>query len=588
MSLKTYRAKRAFEESPEPKGKKALKMVEGALQFVVQKHAARRLHYDLRLEMDGVLKSWAVPKGPSMDPQVKRLAIQVEDHPLEYATFEGKIPEGQYGAGQVIVWDQGTYSVKGETREEQEKNALEQLEKGDLKFFLSGSKLKGEFALVRLKKDFQSKEWLLIKKKDEYQSGEEITDHAESVLTGKTIVDPKSVPKAPMPHGIKPMLAFLTEEAFDGKNWIFEIKWDGYRAIAEISGGHVQLYSRNKQPFNDKFPQIVQSLRKLQGEMILDGEIVVLDKEGRSQFQQLQNVLQSKENEGALKYCVFDILYYKGRDLRHLPLIQRKEILKGVLEGIGPSPLIYPDYIEEKGKAFFREAVKKKIEGIIAKEINSSYVSVRSRNWLKIKATQRQEAVVAGFTQPRGGRKYIGALVIGVYNKKGELEYAGNVGGGFTQQALKEAYRLLEPLIVRECPFKYPPQSVKGITWVKPKLLCEVVFQEWTKEGIMRQPVFQGFRTDKPAKEVKKEMPVKLINNESADVALADTGTNLDKIFWPGEGFTKGDLLHYYQEVSPFILPHLKDRPIMLKRYPDGIAGDYFFQKTRRTLFRNG
>lgn len=587
MSLKKYISKRNLSKTPEPSGKKTSKS--GVLLYVIQKHAASHLHYDLRLELDGVLKSWAVPKGPSMDPSVKRLAIHVEDHPYDYGSFEGTIPAGNYGAGKVIIWDKGTYDVPGDTKKEKEKAAREMLEKGDFKFTLYGKKLKGSFALVRMRGS-DSKQWLLIKKHDEYESPDDVTTQTKSVVSDESIGnDLSKAPKSTMPKKkVKPMLAYLVDKPFDDKNWIYEVKWDGYRAIAEIEARNVELYSRNFLSFKEKFPSIVKSLEKLPGSIILDGEVVVLDKEGRSQFQLLQNYLHSPDAKSALKYCIFDILYYKGRDLRKLPLIERKEILKDMLQKNPSSNLYYSDYIKEKGIAFYEQAGKKNLEGIMAKDAKSPYLSVRSKSWLKIKIHQNQEVVIGGFTAPRNSREHFGSLLVGVY--KGEmLMYAGHVGGGFNRQLLKEAYDKLEPMITTKCPFSKTPKVNAKETWVKPKLVCEVSFQEWTKDGIMRQPIFQGFRIDKDVKKVSKETAVKKeavkkTKEESKDLpkesnALGEIITHPNKVLWPEDGYTKHDLLEYYQGVSQYILPHLKERPIVMHRYPNGIQGEGFYHK---------
>lgn len=590
MSLKQYQAKRKFGITQEPKGGPSAKNPKGKLHFVVQKHAARRLHYDLRLEVGGVLASWAVPKGPSLDPADKRLAIHVEDHPLEYGSFEGTIPAGQYGAGQVIVWDEGYYVVPGETKKEQEKFVEHGLKKGELTFTLHGKKLQGDFVLVKLARDPEGKQWLLIKRKDAFQSKEDVTKKTRSVLSKKDIPeDAKLGTKSSMPHDIKPMLCFLVDEPFDGADWIFENKWDGYRAIAEITPKKVHLYSRNQLSFNQQFPSIVASLKRIKDEMILDGEIVILDSKGHSRFQWLQNYLNSHEGEGTLKYCVFDILYYKGRDLRQVPLLERKEILAKVVKGLGASALMYSDHVAGEGKAFFKAIQKNDLEGMIAKEVKSPYVSTRSRSWLKIKTHLRQEVVIAGFTEPKGSRKKMGALIIGIY-EKGKLVYAGHVGGGFSQKSLGEVHEQLTPLINRRCPFNSVPKTNAPVTWVKPQLICEVSFQEWTQEGIMRQPIFQGLRGDKSPKSVtseKVESTQKALKKttktkkktESSAESLDTIITHSEKVLFPDEGYTKEDLLKYYQSISSYILPHLKDRPITLHRYPDGIHGKSFFQK---------
>lgn len=582
MSLKAYRSKRHFKETTEPRGK--VRKEKGSLKFFIQKHAARRLHYDLRLELDGVLKSWAVPKGPSLKPKDKRLAIHVEDHPLEYGTFEGTIPPGHYGAGTVEVWDKGTYAVAGDVaRSEQERSIRRQLEAGELKFFFHGTRMHGEYVLVRLASDPTGKQWLLIKKQEAVPR--------EPV---KLLADTKA-PKAEMPHLIKPMLAYLVEEPFDHPDWLFEIKWDGYRAIAEITPQKVELYSRNFISFNEKFPAIVKSLQQFNESMILDGEIVILDAEGRSQFQLLQNYLNERI-AGSLKYCVFDLLYYKDRDLRHLPLIERKKLLKQIIESASPPDIIFSDHIDGQGKAFFKELSQIQVEGMVAKEKSSSYLSARSKHWLKIKVHKRQEVVIVGYTAPKGSRKEFGALVLGVY-ENGQLSYAGLVGTGFNQHSLKEIAGQLQPLAIDECPFKHMPKISPRPTWVKPELVCEVSFQEWTKDNLMRQPVFEGLRSDKAAKKVVREKSIPLQEQPQKDVkqeknemttakksskqssVMNEIITHPEKVFWPHEGYTKKDLLDYYVAIAPFLLPHLKDRPMTLHRYPDGIEGADFYQK---------
>ncbi len=587
MSLTTYKNKRKFSETPEPKPKK--KQAGQTLKFVIQKHAASHLHYDFRLELDGVLKSWAVPKGPSLDPSIKRLAIQVEDHPYDYGSFEGTIPKGNYGAGQVIIWDHGTYTVSDGSKQEQENLIREQLEKGDLKFTLNGKKLKGRFALVKIRSEPSGKQWLLIKKSDEFQSTEDITKLGESVVSGHEILSgyEEEAPKSAMPHHVKPMLAYLVEEPFNKKDWIYEIKWDGYRAVAEITNSRVVLYSRNFLSFNESFPAMVSCLEQLPGKMVLDGELIVLDKQGRSRFQLLQNYLNDKNNEANLRYCVFDILYYEGRDLRDLPLLERKQILHQVLSKANLPCIIYSDHVEEEGIEFFQKAVKEGLEGVIAKDGQSRYVSTRSRSWLKIKAHQEQEVIICGFTKPRGGRKHIGALVAGVH-KDGKLEYAGHVGGGLDSRMLKQLYELLEPIVIKESPFAHKVKTNMPVTWVKPKYVCQVGYQELTDEGIMRIPVFKGMREDKPPEKVVLEEPIdpppakeknRLHKHTKGHKSLEEIGSNLEKIFWPEEKITKGDLLRYYEAIAPVMLPHLKDRPIVMHRYPNGIADDGFYNK---------
>lgn len=556
-SLKKYKAKRNFTKSPEPSGtgKKSSKLP----RFCVQKHAARNLHYDFRLEYQGVLLSWAIPKGPSLNPKDKRLAIKVEDHPLDYQYFEGIIPKGNYGAGTVEIWDKGTFYTPNSTSpKEIEKTLTEGLKKGHFSFILEGEKLKGEFTLLQLKQSDNA--WLLVKKNDTEAGSEEI-------------IKPKKKVKKKLPDFISPMLATLIEGPFDDEDWLFEIKWDGFRALAFIDQGKVDLKSRNKLSWNDRFPPIIKDFKKLSGQIILDGEIVVLDKKGKSDFQLMQNY--QKNQEGALCYYVFDILFKDGEDLRELPLIERKEILKKLIEQVTFSVVKYSDHTLTKGKALFKEASKAKLEGIIGKKIVSTYQSKRSLDWVKIKTSLRQEVVIGGFTAPQGSRKKFGALLVGIYNDNNKLEYAGHVGGGFSGSLLEDVYNQLEP--EKRCPFQKEPKPNAPVTWVKPKLVCEVTFSEWTKGNIMRHPIFQGLRMDKPAKKITKEVPQDM--PQASTKKLQVELTHLDKIYWPEEKYTKGDLLAYYEAIAPFILPYLKDRPMTLHRYPEGIQGQSFYQK---------
>ena len=605
MSLTEYKRKRDFKKTSEPEPE--VKDSSGELKFVVQKHAATRLHYDFRLELDGVLKSWAVPKGPSLDPKVKRLAMMVEDHPLDYRTFEGIIPKGEYGAGEVIVWDEGTYRAPGVTDNEESVKLLKQgFYKGDFKFFLEGQKLQGSFVLVRTKTKGDN-QWLLIKHKDEYADERDITLDDRSVISGLTLeeikeggkgriwtrehseINVEEGKKSKMPHKIKPMLATLVDEPFDKSDWLFEIKYDGYRAIAEIENGKVELYSRNLNSFNKQFSQIAASLRQIKLDAVLDGEIVILNNEGKPDFNLIQNY--QRTGEGFIVYYVFDILYCSGYDLRDLPLIKRKQILSSILPQ--SDNIIFSDHIEEKGTEFYKLAAKNELEGIIAKYANSCYLTgKRSREWLKIKTRMRQEAIICGFTAPRGGRKYFGALVLGVYEKN-ELKYIGHSGGGFDESSLKEIIQMLKPMVIKQSPFKTKVSTRSPITWVKPQLICEVEFSEWTSEGLMRHPVFLGLREDKKPSEVKKEIPLDAEeevndNTNAMEKEITINGrrqkiTNLDKVFFPDEGYTKGDMIEYYRKVSKFILPYLKDRPESMLRHPNGITNKGFFHKNVTT-----
>lgn len=619
MSLAKYRQKRKFRQTPEPRGHKPA--AAASLRFVVQKHDASRLHYDFRLELDGVMKSWAVPKGPSLNPQDKRLAVMVEDHPLDYRTFEGTIPAGNYGAGTVMVWDNGFYSAAGAgpDRRSNEREIQEGLDKGHLKISLEGKKLRGDFSLVRLKRG-KERDWLLIKSRDEWASESDVTLSDRSVATGRDLAEiagngkPRAIKHTPIkprphsrgtskdtiPHHLKPMLATLVDRPFDREGWYFELKWDGYRAIAEIADNKVALYSRKGTSFADRFESIVRSLKRLDHDAVLDGELVVVDQEGRSRFQLLQNY--QKTGKGQLLYYVFDLLYLDGKDLRGEPLRRRKELLEKIL---GHSPdIVLSEHIERDGIRFFEAATARGLEGIVAKDANSRYrEGIRGLEWLKIKSRNRQEAVISGFTEPRGSRKDIGAVILGVYEGE-DLVYIGHTGAGSRTQDLAQLKSLLDPLVRESCPFKKKPKTNAAAHWVEPKLVCEVAFQEWTDDGAMRQPIFLGLREDKPPRKVRRELP-KVIEPEKS-IAKGENSqsrtpaskinkrkvsktksspqdeaflTHLDKIYWPDEKITKGDLIAYYREIAPAVLPYLRDRPLSLHRHPNGIKGTSFFQK---------
>lgn len=491
MKLKEYVKKRDFTVTSEPSG--SAKHPAGQLIFVIQKHAATRLHYDLRLELHGVLKSWAVPKEPSLDPKIKRLAISVEDHPYDYKDFAGVIPKGQYGAGTVEIWDHGSYiPIDQDKKEISQKQFQKNLDQGEIKFILHGGKLNGEFALIRLKDD--EKHWLLIKKKDTFSN-----EQKEDIPISFSY---KKLPKKALPPTIKPMLSTLVDKPFNDAAWLFELKWDGYRAISHLKKEKIDIYSRSLQKFNQKYPEIAQALRELSLEAVLDGEIVIVDAQGKPSFQSLQNYQQHPD--GYLLYYVFDLLSYQGHDLRQIPLIQRKELLKKILPD---HPRIrYSDHVLKEGISFFKEIQKKKLEGMIAKKIDSPYVQKRSKQWLKIKTQQRQEALICGFTAPRGGRKYFGALILGVYKQK-KLIYIGHTGTGFNQQSLKEVYHCLLPYVQDKSPFKNKVVPNATVTWLKPQIICEIGFSEWTADLHMRHPVFLGLRTDKLPTQVIQEVP---------------------------------------------------------------------------------
>ena len=602
MSLIEYKKKRSFKKTPEPEGKVSRTGSGKPLSFVVQKHNASHLHYDFRLELDGVLKSWAVPKGPSMNPADKRLAMMTEDHPMSYASFEGVIPKGQYGGGDVIVWDNGVYgSTETTDIEESRKKLKSGFFKGEMKFVLYGEKLKGSFALVRMKGK-EENAWLLIKERDEYASKEDVTKQVESVISGKVLPrdeggadgtrkkkpaakaaakrSARSTKADAMPHHVKPMLARLVDKPFDRVGWLFEVKWDGYRAIAEREKGRVKLYSRNDKPFTEIYAPVAEALKSIEHDFVLDGEIIAL-KAGRADFHSLQNYRQ--ENV-PLAYMVFDLLYLDGVDLRSQPLIERKKLLA---ELIPESDILkYSEHVEESGKKLFNTIRKEGIEGIVAKSADSPYRDgARGDEWLKVKSVQEQEAIIVGFTAPRGSRKIFGALVLAAHIK-GELRYIGHSGGGFTEKEIKDIHAKLLKIVTKTSPLNEKVPVNSPITWVKPKYVCEIKFTEWTPDGHMRHPIYVGMRIDKKPSEVVREVPETVPKATKAPtkkskkkIKDAPELTHLDKVYWPEEGYTKGDLLEYYERIASIILPYLKDRPQNLNRHPNGIAGKNFFQK---------
>jgi bifunctional non-homologous end joining protein LigD len=609
-ALSTYRAKRAFDVTPEPAGlvPKAGPKQGGLL--IVHMHDATRLHWDLRLEMDGVLKSWAVPKGPSANPADKRLAVKVEDHPLEYGDFEGIIPEGNYGAGTVVVWDRGIW--------EPLEDPQEGLEKGKLLFNLKGYKLHGRWTLIKLKKT--EKEWLLIKERDEYVSTEPYSN--ESVLSGLTNDELSNAKARAEPikkelaklgaakRGLRVedtalMLAETREEPFSRDGWIFEVKLDGYRMRAACQDGEPILYSRKGLDFTESFPEIARAVKAIPFEgVILDGELVVTNDAGHPNF----NMLQARAKLGAREarraaiespatLYVFDLLAFAGFDLRKLPLVKRKEILKKVLPETGP--LRYSEHFEKNGEALYEQVMRLGLEGVMAKKADSPYRDGRSGDWLKIRADKIDDFVVVGFTKGKGSRSGFGSLHVGAY-KDGKLVYCGRAGSGFSGAQLDEVSATLSQL-VRKTPPCEPPEGgalPKGSdhTWVEPKLVCDVRYKEITKDGLLRQSVFLRFREDKkpedvvmpgsgewgvgadggkPAADSRRTKPLPTPHSPLREVKFS----NLDKVFWPDEKYTKGDLIEYYRSMAPWLLPYLKNRPVVLTRYPDGINGKSFYQK---------
>ncbi|MES2892634.1 MAG: DNA ligase D [Bacteroidota bacterium] len=571
--LDLYHKKRDFKVTSEPKGTITKS---SDFSFVVQKHAATRLHYDLRLQLDGVLKSWAVPKGPSEEPGEKRLAVMTEDHPVEYLTFKGKIPEGNYGAGKMEIWDKGTFvPINQEAIPITEKEALANLKNGELKFELAGKKLKGSYVLVRLKDE---KNWLLIRHKPKATAATPPKKVAVKKLVSPTYVAAtRTGGRAKITGYIKPMLAHVSEKAFSDPDWVFELKWDGYRAIAEINDG-VKFYSRNGLDFRERFPALFTAFQKIKHPCIIDGEVVFLNESGNANFQQLQHYDESIK--GNLIFQAFDLLSLDNTDIKHLELLERKSLLKKLL---GSNKLIrFTTHIKETGEQFFTEASKLGLEGVMAKKADSTYVTgVRTRSWLKIKNMLTEDVYIAGFTAPRGSRNKFGALILATKHKTG-WQYAGHVGTGFNTKSLHEIHDLLMPLVTKENPFgkKIPVNDTP--TWVRPEMVAEISFTEITKDGIFRHPSFQRIRDDKMKAPITKKTAASTGTkvNETIKAGTVNVPvTNTQKIFWPKEGYTKGDLIQYYKQVAPYILPYLKDRPLSLKRNPNGIQDAGFYHK---------
>ena len=587
MALKEYRRKRTFGKTPEPKPSPAAGG--GGHRFVVQKHQASHLHYDLRLEHAGVLKSWAVPKGPSMDPRDKRLAIMVEDHPLAYKDFEGRIPEGQYGAGLVEIWDKGTYALTEPGLGQEGRSMDASLAKGHIDFTLKGKRLKGAFTLVRIKRQGdKDNQWLLMKRTDRPPAARTAAGAGSDPPSKPTRtpspedLDLTGAAKAPFPTEVSPMLATLVDGPFDREGWSFEVKWDGYRSLAEVRRGKVRLVSRNGKSQNASFPAVVAALSGFPVDAVFDGEIVSMDSQGRPDFQALQNA--TRYGEGRILYYVFDVLYAAGYDIRALPLRRRRAILSKLLPVSKTVRL--SESVEKSGRAYFRAAQKMGLEGIMAKDLASPYRSgERTGEWLKVKTQKKQEAVICGFTRPRASRRYFGSLILGAY-RKGELVWTGHVGAGFSERSLRDVHEKLRPLITARSPFAQEPRTNTPATWVAPRLVCEVKFSEWTSDGLMRHPVFLGLRPDKISREVELERaePREAVFEKPKFRTRAEL-THLDKVFWPKEGYTKGDLIEYYWRMADWILPYLRHRPQALNRHPDGIGGEGFFQKNMAQPF---
>ena len=582
MGLEEYKRKRDFSKTPEPVADIHSK---SAGRFVIQRHQASRLHYDLRLELDGVLKSWAVPKGPSLNPEDKRLAVQTEDHPIRYLTFHGSIPKGNYGAGEMTIWDEGTYKIADGYPEDA---LMQQFEKGDLKIQFFGIKLKGSFALVHTKRKNADNHWLLIKKKDSYA-----TDlHYDAEVFANRNRPPTSsstpVKKLDPSQFIRPMLATATKSIFNDPDWVYELKWDGYRVMAHIKDGEVHLHSRNGINYTEKFGRLKQDLEGIAHDAILDGEVVVVDADGLPQFQALQNYTDT--TPGTLRYYVFDMLHLNGHDMLDLPLLDRKSLIPDVIAGCEST--LYCDHIEGMGAALYRKAVDAGMEGVIAKHNASTYTpGYRSEKWLKIKAVLTEETLICGYTDSDKGGTLFGSLILGMYTED-KLKYVGNCGSGFSNDEQQGLLEQLNKLTVAENPFG-KKINLKGRkpNWVSPQLVCEVKFSEWTPNHVMRHPVYKGLRRDKIPHEIHIQKPhsVSPKSQTTAEAGLDVAGhhvtlTNLEKVYWPASGYTKYDLIDYYIQVSDYMLPYLKDRPQSLHRHPNGITKKGFYQKDHEHL----
>lgn len=599
-ALAPYRRKRDFKKTPEPH--QVGRAGRGAHAFVVQKHHARQLHYDFRLELDGTLKSWAVPKGPCLDPTVKRMAVHVEDHPVSYADFEGTIPPRQYGAGTVIVWDRGEWEAEGDARRG--------LAEGKLKFELHGDKLRGHWTLVRMRGKGEKQEpWLLIKEQD--AEARPLADYdvveaePDSVLTGRDVDHPpdlsygrKAEPAKPptarkaaapkprratLPERLEPELATLASSPPPvPEDWLYELKYDGYRVLARIEGDEVRCITRNGNDWTSKLPALAKSLAQLPTRSAwLDGEIVVAGKNGAPDFQALQNAFDRRATADIV-YWLFDAPFLDGEDLRALPVEERRARLAKLLGKAPPAGLRLSEAFDATPRELLASTAELGFEGIIGKRKGSAYVSRRSPDWIKLKNQRRQEFAIGGHTAPKGSRTGFGSLLLGVYDDNGRLQYCGNVGTGFDTGRLADIKAKLDRLASDECPFEKRPAGVKA-QWVQPKLVAEIAFGEWTRDGRVRQAVFQGLRSDKPASQIRREQaqPPAAIRQaqEASPTMKALNITNAQRVIDKTSGVTKGELVAYYDQVGELMLPHLKGRPVALVRAPEGVGGELFFQK---------
>ncbi|MFV9657583.1 DNA ligase D [Pseudomonas sp. NY15366] len=606
-----YNRKRNFEQTSEPREQpRKRRSKAGALRFVVQKHDARRLHYDFRLELDGTLKSWAVPKGPSLDPRQKRLAVHVEDHPLDYASFEGSIAEGNYGAGDVIVWDHGIWQPQGDP--------AAAYQAGKLKFTLVGEKLSGDWTLVRtrLRGSGDKEQWLLIKERDDTARSRDEYDIVEaqpqSVISGALVGGPSKASKhkaaaksakirkaqTEFPDSLAPQLATLAERPPEG-DWLYEVKFDGYRILARVRGDEVRLFTRNGHDWTERLPQQAKALAKLGlSDSWLDGEVVALNEQGLPDFQQLQNAFDIGRSHDLI-YYLFDAPFLNGEDMREVPVETRRAQLKTALGSTRRSPLRFSEAFTAHHRDIVESACAMSLEGVIGKRSGSLYVSRRSADWIKLKCRLRQEFVIVGYTKPQGSRSGFGALLLAV-NEAGGLRYAGRVGTGFGEASLKALHEQLRKLGRDESPLerKLTAAQARGVSWVEPQLVGEVEFAEWTREGIVRQASFIALRSDKPAAQIVREHPrtpgaaaekqtKKAESSRKSSTKPVVAGvpiSNPQRVIDPESGTTKLQLAQFYADIAEWLLPYLRKRPVSLVRAPDGVAGEQFFQKHAERL----
>jgi bifunctional non-homologous end joining protein LigD len=607
-ALSEYNKKRNFKKTAEPAGK-VKKTKAKQRMFVIQEHHASHLHFDFRLEMEGVLRSWAVPKGPTSVPETKRLAMEVEDHPISYGDFEGTIPEGEYGGGEVLVWDTGTYEVDGDP--------VAAYHKGHIDLTMKGKRMKGKWTLIRTRGKGERAQWLLFKRSDRYANHEKnfkpILDYGPwkdrpknwkpfkkkvwHSNKGEAVESEEETVEAPtqskMPGFIEPELALLVDEPPEGNEWIHETKFDGYRTEAHLNGKKLSLLTRSGLDWTKKYQSIADALKKLKVKSaVLDGEIVVLDKKGHSDFQALQSAL--KNGSDTLIFYVFDLLYLNGYDLRDQPLIERKKLLKGMLRGLKQKNIRFSDHQEKDGAKILKEACHLDLEGVVSKKADSSYRSGRGGDWVKTKCKKRQEFVIGGYTTGEGARSdHFGSLLLGIYEDD-QLRYVGRCGTGFNEKSLADLHKRLKKLETDESPFDLKSPRERDVHFVKPKLAAEVAFAQWTKDKILRVPVFQGLREDKPVQEMKIESethlkakpvrakkvtaPKKIKTKKNTD-EVAPELTHPDRVIYAKEKITKENVADFYRVISKHMVPLIADRPLSLKRCPAGTSGECFFQK---------